>query len=480
MTSSRLRNKFLKNPSNANKINYTKYRNYCTGLFKKEKKAFYNNIDTKSITDNRTFWKTVQPMFSDKHITNNKITLLEGEEIITDNFEIAETFNASFTNVVDNLDIQEFDISDYSADPDLDITYNIIEKFKNHPSIPKIKENVQVETKFHFDEINEAGIKDNINSFDKKNHHLNNIPTRLLVENNDIISPFSTDICNESISNVDFADSLKLADITPAHKKEERTKKDNYRLASILPSISKIFERNMYDQISLYINKYLSPYLCGFRKGFNTQHCLTGMLERWKKELDNGKIAGALLTDLSKAFDCINHELIIAKLEAYGFDHGSLTYILSYLSDRKQRTKVNTSFSSWSNIKTGVPKGSILGPLLFNIYLNDIFYFVNKSDLTNYADDTTPYAIDTNTDALVQSLENDTLILIKWFRDNYLQLNADRCHLLITNHDNGIPMNVGNEVIECENSVKLLGITIDTKLDFSKHVSTLCRKANQK
>ena len=106
-------------------------------------------------------------MFSDKHITNNKITLLEGEEIITDNFEIAKTFNAFFTNVVDNLDIQEFDTSDYLADPELDKIY-IIEKFKNHPSILKIKENVQVETKCHFDEINEAGIKDNINSLDKK------------------------------------------------------------------------------------------------------------------------------------------------------------------------------------------------------------------------------------------------------------------------------------------------------------------------
>ena len=266
-------------------------------------------------------------MFSDKRITNNKITLLEGEEIITDNFEIAETFNAFFTNVVDNLDIQEFDTSDYSANPELDKTYNIIEKFKNHPSILKIKENVQVKTEFHFDEINEAGIKDNINSLDKKKPTtFNNIPIRLLVENNDIISPFITDICNESISNVVFPDSLKLADITPAHKKEERTKKDNYRPVSILPSISKIFERNMYDQISLYINKYLSPYLCGFRKGFSTQHCLTVMLERWKKPQDNGKIAGALLTDLSKAFDCLNHELIIAKLEAYVFDHGSLTY----------------------------------------------------------------------------------------------------------------------------------------------------------
>ena len=104
----------------------------------------------------------------------------------------------------------------------------------------------------------------------------------------------------------------------------------------------------MYDQIYAYIDHYLSPYLCGFRKGFSTQHCLTVMLERWKKAIDKGKLAGSLLIDLSKAFDCINHELLIAKLETYSSDHKSLTYIYSYLSDRKQRTKVNGTFSKWA------------------------------------------------------------------------------------------------------------------------------------
>ena len=98
------------------------------------------------------------------------------------------------------------------------------------------------------------------------------------------------------------------------------------------------------------------------------------------------------------------------------------------LTDRKQRTKVNSSFSQWSYIKTGVPQGSILGPLLFNLYINDIFFFVTKSDLTNYADDTTPYAIDTALDALLNSLETDTSVLIKWFHDNYLKMNPDKCH----------------------------------------------------
>ena len=107
------------------------------------------------------------------------------------------------------------------------------------------------------------------------------------------------------------------------------------------------------------------------------------MIESFKQALDNRLLAGAILTDLPKAFDCLKHNLLIAKLNAYGFDNSSLKYILIYLSKRKHRTKVNNSYSSWSEIKTGVPQGSIFGPLLFNIYLNDIFFFVDKSDITN-------------------------------------------------------------------------------------------------
>ena len=235
----------------------------------------------------------------------------------------------------------------------------------------------------------------------------------------------------------------------------------------------------MFDQISIYIETYLSPFLCGFRKGFSTQHCLTVMIERWKKALDKGKLAGAILTDLSKAFDCLNHELLIAKLNAYGFSPKSLTYIYIYLSNRRQRTKINNCFSSWSSIKAGVPQGSILGPLLFNIYLNDIFYFVKNCDLANYADDTTPYAINSNIDTLLHILETDTTILMKWFQDNYLQMNANKCHLLITNI-NDRTVHIDQDIIKCEDSVKLLGVTIDNKLTFKEHLSNLCKKVSLK
>ena len=480
MTRSRLHNKFLKYPNDTNKENYNKYRNYCTRLFKKEKKLYYNNLDTKLIIDNKKFWKTVKPLFSDKHFSNNKITLVEGDEIISTDEKVAETFNNFFTNVVKNLDIIGFE-TNYSDDPELDKISNIIKKFKNHPSVTKIKENVYVEGQFHFSTVTETVIKEKINSLDKnKPSTFNNIPTKILVENSDIISPFLTKMYNDSKSISDFPSILKLAEIIPAHKKDDRSIKNNYRPISILPSISKVFERNMFDHISMYIDKYLSPFLCGFRKGYSTQYCLTLMLERWKKAIDSGKLAGGLLTDLSKAFDCINHELLIAKLEAYGFDLESLNFIYSYLSNRKQRTKVNGSFSSWDEIKFGVPQGSILGPLLFNIYLNDIFYFVLNSDITNFADDTTPYTMEKTIDLLLNKLWEDASVLMTWFKDNYLQMNADKCNLLICNHKNDVSITLDNEVIDSSDSVKLLGITVDKKLNFSEHISKLCKKVSSK
>ena len=145
----------------------------------------------------------------------------------------------------------------------------------------------------------------------------------------------------------------------------------------------------MFKQISEYFEPILSKFQCGFRKRFSAQHCLLSMLEKWETCVDNKKTFGTLLTDLSKAFDCLFHDLLLAKLNAYGFSLPALRLMQSYLSNKKQRTEINSEFSSWEEILFGVPQGSILGSLLCNIFLCDLLFIMDDVDFASYADDNT-------------------------------------------------------------------------------------------
>ena len=148
----------------------------------------------------------------------------------------------------------------------------------------------------------------------------------------------------------------------------------------------------MYDQLYEYIEHFLNQLLCRFRKAHSTQHVLFRLLQKWQKERDSGQFIGTILMDFSKAYDCcLPHDLLIAKLEAYGLDNDSLNLLLDYLSFRKQKTKVGSAYSNWSKIRCGIPQGSILGPLLFNVFINDIFMIIEQSDICNFADDNTLY-----------------------------------------------------------------------------------------
>ena len=183
---------------------------------------------------------------------------------------------------------------------------------------------------------------------------------------------------NTCTEKIEFPDKLKTADMTPAFKKDDRDEKSNYRPVSILSILSKVYEKCLNKQTKNYMENILPNFKYGFRRGFIVQQCLIGMIEKAKRVMDKGGHFSALLTDLSKAFNCLPRDLIIAKLDAYDFKN---EFFL----------KINSSFSFFQNIINGVPQGSLLGPLLFNICFTSIFLF-RPTEIARYVDGNTPYA----------------------------------------------------------------------------------------
>ena len=205
---------------------------------------------------------------------------------------------------------------------------------------------------------------------------------------------------------------------------------------SALPVVSKIFKRIMHKQMNLYVDNFLSPYQRGYRKGFSTQQACLSIIEKRKNILDKKGYGGAVPMDLSKAFDTLNHNIIITKLHVYSFTRELLKLIKSFSTNPWQGTKVNVNFSTWSD-PIGVPQGSVLGSLLFNIYINDLFYITEMTNTCNYADDTTFYACDPDLESLIQRLEHDSMLATECFESNYMKQNDGKCDLLLSGYKYG-------------------------------------------
>ena len=177
--------------------------------------------------------------------------------------------------------------------------------------------------------------------------------------------------------------------------------------------------------------KILNKTLCRICKVHSTQYALFQLLQAWQKELNNSVNVGTILMELSKAYDCISHDLLIAKLEVYGPDKISLNILFDYPNNCKQRTKIGCSFSSWYDIITGIPQGSILGPLLFNIFINDLFLLQIKSEICNFADDNTLYSCDKELGTVISNLKYDMTNILNWFRYNSMKANPDKFQFMI-------------------------------------------------
>ena len=259
--------------------------------------------------------------------------------------------------------------------------------------------------------------------------------------------------------------------------------KENYRPVSVLTIISKIVERCYADQLGIFFENKFSAFLSAYRRRYGCQSALLRMIELWRQALDQGHFVGAVAMDLSKAFDSVPHALLIAKLRAYGVGIKTCKLFSSYLNNRYQRVRLHGEKSEWENITRGFPQGSILGPLFFNIYFNDVFWFTEETDLSNFADDNISSFSDPEVSVIEKTLAKEVTLLLKWFKDNSLEANPTKFQALLcqSNHSGDVKMNVIIEDVSVSStpSITSLGVIIDSHLKFSEHISLLCQKASQ-
>ena len=269
MKRSELERKYYKNSSPENNKAYRKQKKFCSKLYKRERKKYYSNLDIKNITDNKKFWKTMKPFFSEKGVFSKNITLVNKDSIISSDQEVCETLNNYFESAVDSLDIIEHKDLITDSNHLIDPVEIAIKKFENHPSVLDINNNIKINSSFKFLEVAISDIELELKKLkSNKASTYKNIQAKQIKQTSDICSESLMKIWNnEIVRNKIFPKNLKVADITPIFKKEDSTLAKNYRPVSVLPVISKIFERIIQKQISDYIDKHLSQYLCGYRKG---------------------------------------------------------------------------------------------------------------------------------------------------------------------------------------------------------------------
>ena len=315
---------------------------------------------------------------------------------------------------------------------------------------------------------------------------LDQIPNRILKISCDIIGPSLCLIFKRSVESGIFPGEWKVAKVTPVFKKGEKTDVNNYRPISVVPAIAKIFEKIIHDQLYSYLNdnNLLAPCQSGFRSLHSTTTALLEATDTWSLNIDNGLINGIIFIDLKKAFDTINHDILLSKLSGYGLDSRTIDWFRSYLTNRFQRCIVNGALSEPGLVSCGIPQGSNLGTLLFLAYINDLPSCLSAATPRMYADDTSISFTGMSVPEIEVKMNSELANLNEWLRANKLSLNTTKTEVMLICSRQRLAAQARKELsVETENigikqvvKAESLGVIIDTTLSWDEQITKMTKK----
>ena len=304
----------------------------------------------------------------------------------------------------------------------------------------------------------------------------------------DLLSPFIATLINKSILSGTFPNQLKCAKVFPVFKGGSKSDPSNYRPISILPTISKIFEKHVNKHLMNYLNKYELIHVSqsGFRKKHSCQTALIKLLDQWMSYIDGGNIVGSLFIDFRKAFDVVDHSILMKKLSLYKLNELSLHWFSSYLCNRKQTVDMGQCHSDYIEVKSGVPQGSILGPTLFLLFINDLPLFTKYCFSDFYADDATLHTHSNSIAIIEETLQTDGIIVKQWGKENKMHINYTKTTCMAMGTRQGLldlpvlKIKIDGHDISNVSQQKLLGLLIDNNLTFTAHIDNLCSALSSK
>ena len=292
-----------------------------------------------------------------------------------------------------------------------------------------------------------------------------------------------TVLINKCINSSSVPYQWKRTVVTPVPKSKHCTSLSHFRPISVLPVLSKVLERVLHNQIHSHLMKFdlLCPHQSGFRSGYSTQDVLLHITDKWLEAIDKGKYTGAVFLDLAKAFDTVDHSILYAKLTYYGFRGSSYDLLSDYLAGRQQRALFYGHLSGWGSVSIGVPQGSILGPLLFALYINDLPSVVKHCILDLYADDAKLHCSHSDLRMVETYLQSDLDSVAVWLLSSHLCLNVDKSNCMLIGSRQRVAnkelcVSVGGNVLTQVNSVRYLGVLIDPVLSWTLHINTMASR----